>query len=177
MRALQTAGNPFDYRIPDADDEFQIKRGDFELKGWITERHQSSVLDEQDPWAGGISYPPITPAQFVIDLMHLDSDSERRVWRVKVDQRDQDVLWSQLWGQYREKDDETDGGSGSRLQASFCFIVEFLRRIGTDLIVEIQIERRFRHSRYERSKDDDLGFIPRSARLFLAKPDGSLCAI
>jgi hypothetical protein len=46
-----------------------------------------------------------------------------------------------------------------------------------DLIVAVEIARRVRHSRYESHKDDDLGFIPPSCRLYLIRADGSVCSI
>jgi hypothetical protein len=43
-----------------------------------------------------------------------------------------------------------------------------------DLIVKVEIERRRRNYRWESHKDDDIGFIPASARLFLLRADGSI---
>jgi hypothetical protein len=73
-------------------------------------------------------------------------------------------------------DDETNHESGARFQASFAFIVSLLHELKMDLIVEIEIERR-RYSRWERSNDDDIGFIPPSARLFLIRFDGSISTL
>ena len=63
VRALQTASDPHDYRIPDADaeDQFQLDHGEYRLKGWILERSDPRRLDEYDPWAGEISYPAVVP--------------------------------------------------------------------------------------------------------------------
>jgi len=177
LRALQTATNPHDFRIPDAGDHLEIDREKFQLKGWIADRHPNSGLDDQDPWAGGISYPPVTPAPFVLDVMHLSTDSESRVWRVQNGKQEENALWSQVWGYYREKDDETEKESGSRIQGSFRFVLEFLRKIDMDLIIEVEIERQLRRPRYESYKEDDLGFIPPSARFFLVKSNGNVCTI
>lgn len=173
LRALQCVENPHDYRIPDADDDLQIEFEGFQLKGWIIDRSREKGLDEQDPWAGSIMYPPSEPANYIIDLMSLDSDAEHRRWFVQGDRTD--VVWSQVWGCFQEKDDdETNHESGDRLQASFEFIVSLLHEFEMDLIVEIEIERRLRYSRWERSDNNDIGFIPPSARLFLIKSDGSI---
>lgn len=176
LRALQIVDNPHDYRIPDADDDLQIDLDGFQLKGWIVDRSRDSGLDEQDPWAGAIRYPPPVPAAYVTELMRLNSDAEHRRWFVQGDRID--VAWSQVWGHFHEKDDdETNHESGARFQASFAFIVSLLRELEMDLIVEVEIERRRRYSRWERSNDDDIGFIPPSARLFLVKSDGSISTL
>jgi hypothetical protein len=173
LRALQSVDDSHDYRIPDADDDLQIDFDGFQLKGWIVNRSRESGLDEQDPWAGAIRYPPPEPAAYIIELMKLNSDAEHRRWFVQGDCID--VAWSQTWGYFQDKDDdEKKYESGERFQASFEFIVSLLHELEMDLIVEIEIERRLRYSQWERSNDDDIGFIPPSARLFLIKSDGSI---
>ncbi|MFZ5644665.1 MAG: AVAST type 3 anti-phage nuclease/ATPase Avs3a [Bacillota bacterium] len=176
LRALQSVDNPHDYRIPDADDDLQIELEGFQLKGWIVDRTRDRGLDEHDPWAGDIWYPPPEPAAYIIDLMKLNSDAEHRRWFVRGDCTD--VAWSQIWGYFHEKDDDgKNHENGARLQASFVFIVSLLRELDMDLIVKVEIERRLRYSRWERSNDDDIGFIPPSARLFLIRSDGSISTL
>ena len=177
LRALQTAKDPHDYRIPDAGDELELDHGDFQLKGWVAAPDSENRLDEQDPWSGSIRYPPVSPAPFVEKLMHLSSDSERRVWCAQRNGKIEEVLRSQVWGRFREEDDENNAENGSRIQASVPFLLEFLRKMDMDLIIEIEVTRRIRHSRYESYENHDIGYIPPSARLFLVKPDGIVCAV
>jgi len=172
LRALQSADDPHDYRIPDADDELEIDYEGFQLKGWLIDRSRDSGIDEYDPWGGDISYPPPVPAPHIIEIMKLDSDAEHRRWFVT------EVAWSQVWGHFREKDnDEVKHETGYRFQASLEFIVALLRELKMDLIVEVEIERRLRYSRWERSGNDDSGFILPSARLFLIRTDGSISTL
>jgi len=176
LRALQSVDNPNDYRIPDADDDLQIDSDGFQLKGWIVDRARDGGIDRQDPWAGAIRYPPPEPAAYIIDLMKLNSDAEHRRWFIQGD--NVDVAWSQVWGQFSEKDDdEPNHERGSRFQASFAFIVSLLCELEMDLIVKVEIERRYRFSRWERRNDDDIGYIPPSTRLFLIKSDGSISTL
>jgi hypothetical protein len=109
--------------------------------------------------------------------MQLDGDAEHRVWRRQDDRTDTRVLWSQIWGCHRDKDDETEGGRGRRLQASFAFVTEFLAMMRMDLIVEVEIKREVRRSRYEKHKEEGLGYILPDAKLFVIKSDGRICAI
>lgn len=176
LRALQSVDNPYDFRIPDAEDDLQIDFEGFQLKGWIVDRSRDSGIDEQDPWSGSIMYPPPEPAGYIIDLMKLKSDNEHRRWFVQGDQSY--VICSQVWGHFQDKDEEEiHYESGDRLQASFEFIMSLLHELKMDLIVEVQIERRLRYSRWERSNTDDSRFIPTNSRLFLIKADGSICTL
>lgn len=171
LRALQCVRNPHDYRIPNAEDHLQIDSEGFQLKGWIVDQSHDSGLDEYDPWAGSIRYPAPIPATYVIELMNLKSDDEHRRWHVEGI----NVAWSQIWGYFNEKDNnETNHDSGSRLQASFEFIKSLLQKSNMDLIVKVEIERRRRYSKWENKEDNDIGYIPTSARLFILKSDGTI---
>ena len=175
LRALQGVDNPHDYRIPDANDDLQIDFEGFQLKGWIVDRHCYRGLDEHDPWAGAITYPSPVPAAHITDIMNLTPDTEHRRWFVQGDHVD--VAWAQVWGTFVEKDDdETNHESGARFQASFEFVVSLLSKLEMDLLVEIQIKRSHRYSRWQRS-DDEVGFIPPSTRLFLVKTNGRICTL
>jgi hypothetical protein len=173
LRALQNTGNPSDYRIPDAEDELQIDQGGFQLKGWIVDRSSDWGIDKRDPWAGDIRYPPPEPADYVVRLMKLSSDTERRRWFVQGECTD--VAWSSTWGHFSEKDDEeTSHDGGSRFQASLGFTVALLTKLKMDLIVSVKIERGRPYNRWERDNDDNTRYIPRSARLFLIKADRTI---
>jgi hypothetical protein len=175
LRALQTTLNPHDYRIPDADDDLQINEGGFQLKGWIIDRTHDRGMDHLDPWSGGINYGPPSPAPEVVDRFGLTTDADRRAWRIGSETKL--VMASQVWGFFQEKDDERERPSGRRLQASFEFVVEFLRSIGMDLIVEVEIQRRIRRRSYEAGDDDGLQYIPPYCRIFLIRTDGEIYSL
>jgi hypothetical protein len=174
LRALQTAKNPHHFRLPDADDDSQIDSGSFQLKGWVIDRTRDRGLDRFDPWSGDVSYPPVTPTSSVIDLTGLVSDLESREWHIKEQGQQNIALCSQLWGFCDEGNDENEGGTGRRFQAFLPFVAGLLRAVSMDLIVAVEIERRTRRRRYESYKDDDLGYVLPSIRLFLIKSDGAI---
>ena len=177
LRALQTC-NPYDYHLPEAGHDLEIDQGEFRLKGWIERRdHTDSGLDRCDPWAGDISYPPISPAQFVTDKMNLEADSERRTWSLSSCPSSVIALWSELWGTFQERDSESDGERGARLQASHQFMTDLLRSFDMDLIIKVELHRRVQHAYYERGQEHDIGYVPSSARLFLARADGGLSTV
>ena len=175
LRALQTATDSRDYRIPDAGDELEIDESGFQLKGWVEDRDSETGRDEFDPWAGAIRYPPLKPAKFVCALFQLKTDKEYRVWRIETEGGRKEALWSQIWGSDHSQYNhyyETEGEHGRRLQASHTFITEFLGKVNRDLIVEVQIKRRILRDRYERRKDGSLGYVPPDTRIFILRADG-----
>ncbi|NKC15031.1 MAG: hypothetical protein GKR94_23430 [Gammaproteobacteria bacterium] len=177
LRALQTATNPHDYRIPDAGDDCEIDQGEFRLKGWVVQQTHDSGIDKQDPWAGDIRFPPIGPAKFVEELMGLSSDAERRVWSAVIEDRTEPVLWSRVWGHFRDREDEDERESGQRFEASISFVRQLLSASGTDLVLEVEVERRQRYSRYSHREDEGLGYVPPCTKLFLIRGDGSVLTV
>ena len=141
LRALQTAADPYSYRIPDAGDDMEIDESGFQLKGWVENVSSENALDEFDPWAGSIQYPPLKPAKFVCDLLHLEGDREYRIWQIRTKSVPKEVVWSQVWGSYRRQDDESEREGGQRLQTSKTFVTEFLDKMNMDLIVEVEVKR------------------------------------
>ncbi len=170
LRALHGA-DPREYYLPPEDDRRLISEGAFQLTGWIRDSGRDEGIDKLDPWAGGISFPPIVPAQFVVDTMNLHPDSENRLWV----RGDQTVMWSEVWGNCNDTGPHDEEYShGRRFLVSQAFVTELLDNVSMDMIVEVQVQRRSTYSRYAGKKDDDLGYIPSSARLFLIKSDGGI---
>jgi hypothetical protein len=171
LRALGTAGNVYDYAIPSAGSDMEIDEFGFLLKGWVVDRSRDRGLDSMDRWAGGISFPPPTPAHYVIDSMSLTTDQDDRLWKTSGESV---VMASQVWGHYDEAKRHESGNPerGSRLQATLDFVVKMLTKLDRDLIIEVQIDRRRRYRPYESSITDDKERIPTTAKLYLLGSDG-----
>ncbi|MCU8040584.1 AVAST type 3 anti-phage nuclease/ATPase Avs3a [Shewanella oncorhynchi] len=169
LRALATAKNEYDYAIPTANNNMEINKSGFELKGWVLDFTGGNRLDEYDPWAGSISFPSPRPAAFIVEQMKIETDSDFRFWRNKDNTC---VMESQVWGHYDQanRNENINPNRGSRLQVSLSFITSILSELERDLIIEIQIDRRTRHNSYNYGKKDDER-IKRS-RLFLLRKDG-----
>lgn len=177
LMALQSTENAHDYRLPHAaDGDAKIDDGEFQLKGWVSARGSLEGLDNRDPWAGSIPFPPFAPAQYVTDAMELEADGEQRYW-VAGETRSE-VLWSQIWeapADLGEQDEEREGGH--RLQGALPFVAGLLRKLNMHMIIKVEIERRASYSRRGSSKENDFGFIPPSTRLFIVKADGRLYSL
>jgi hypothetical protein len=172
LSALQTATNSRDYLIPNAGNDLEIDKPDFKLIGWVETNYAEKALDQFDPWAGEIRYPAPKPAKFVCDILQLEPDREFRVWQGQSEGALKEVLWSQVWGSCKKEDHEDEGENGQRLQASRAFLTEFLGKMKMDLIVEVEIERRIRHSHNERYKNDGIEYPHPYTKLYLFNSDG-----
>lgn len=92
----------------------------FQLEEWISRDDTEKHLDEYDPFAGNISYPPYKISKSVIDLCHLVSDSEYRNWSISGSSKVS--LINQIWSKNRKTSRYDDYiPQGNRLQASFHF--------------------------------------------------------
>ena len=173
LRALSTAKDNRAYVIPSSGGYRQIDRGGFVLKGWIEDRDPDGGLDEKDTWSGGVRFPPHAPAAEIVDLMTLETDSDKRAWR---DETKTPVMCSQVWGHLQVRNDDHDSDHGERLQTSLAFIKNMLQTLGYDLIVEVRIERRGRRWSYEAREDDDER-IPETTRLYVFKSNGRVITL
>ncbi|MCP1843949.1 hypothetical protein J2R78_006916 [Bradyrhizobium sp. USDA 4538] len=171
LRALASTRDSYDYAIPSADSEMEIDESGFELKGWIQLDSAGSRLDGQDRWAGGIPFPPPQPAPFIVQLMGIQTDADRRFWK---DQHQVCSIESQVWGHFDEgkRHTSTNPDNGRRLQASLHFMTDMLKKLNRDLIIEVQIERHRRYRSYESSEKDDER-VPKQAKLYLLSADGN----
>lgn len=171
LRALGTAKDVHDCALPSAKSDREIDESGFALKGWIDDHNRDQGLDGQDRWAGGIRLPPPMPARYIIDVMALETDSDCRFWR---NREKSVVMASQVWGHYDEAKhhESSNPECGGRIQSSLAFMTAMLAKLGRDLIIEVQVDRRRRYRPYESGVDDDKERIPTKARLCILGADG-----
>ena len=170
LRALSSTTDPYAYGIPTYQDNLEINSGEFVLRGWIRSSDRSHGLDDQDPWSGGIRFPPYQPAPFVVQKMNVQPDSDSRFWS---DQNGHAVFSSRQWGKFDDEygSDTADSNSGSRLEVSKSKMAELLRSLDMDLIVKVYIDQRRRYESYQDRMAEKEGERQRNDRLFLFKPD------
>jgi len=170
LRALATTRNVYDYIIPEAGSDNEIDQLGFYLKGWISNPSSVQGLDSQDPWAGGINFPPPIPTREIIEFMHLRTDPENRIWQ---GDKGSIFMTSQVWGHCDEtrsfERDET--ARGSRLQASLNFLTDMLAKLDRKLIIEVQIDRRLQNQPYITGGKGDENEVQKRTRLFLLGSD------
>ncbi len=173
LRALQTVQNPMDYRIPTAGDEVEVDSAPFKLRGWISESSRDFGIDEFDPWAGEIHYPPLRPASWICERFGLFCDPERRIWRNST-KISCEIFRSWNWGRREEDREYHTPETGERLELSKTVLADWLTELEMDLIVEVQLRREFRRGSY-RKREASIGeYVPPYTLVLLMKPDGSV---
>ncbi len=176
LRALGTARNVYDYAIPSAGSDMEIDKFGFALKGWVVDHCRDQGLDGMDPWSGGVGFPPPSPARFIVELMTLTTDLDDRDWR---NSEELVVMTSKVWGHFDEvkRHENSNPERGSRLQANLDFITELLTKLGRDLIIKVQIDRRRQRRPYESSVKNEDERIPTKAKLYLLGKDGQFTTL
>ena len=173
MRALQTASSPYDYRIPSSGDELEIESDQYQLKGWVCETDKENRIDERDPWAGDVRYPPLCPAQWFVNMNNLQSDYERRIWHSPIF-GEMPVFISYEWGRKSESFEYFAPESGSRLVVNKAALLNWLSLTKMDLIFEVQIDRSFNKGYYLRKQEDGLKYLLPYTLVFVFGSNGKI---
>lgn len=173
LRALQTANNPYDYKIPSSKYDVEIESGPYQLKGWLWEASAELGIDQRDPWAGDIVYPSLRPAKWFSDQFGLNSDYEQRNWYVSK-ACNQPVFKSFVWGRKSGRNDYSSPESGSRLMVNREALKTWLACLHMDLIIEIQINRDFKPDTYQHGQDGGSDYLQPYTLLVIFNSDGKI---
>ena len=173
MRAFQTASDSHRYRIPPSEDDLEVDSGQFKLKGWILVTSKEHGIDERDPWAGDIGYPPLRPAKWFAKKNDLQSDAEHRIWHSPALGK-QPVMHSYVWGRKPEKNDYTTPETGSRLIVDIEALKLWLSSSSMDLILEVQINREFRRDSYRHRQEDTPEYLLPYTLVILFRSNGEI---
>ncbi len=173
LRALQTASSPMNYRLPAADDDMEIKAGPFELRGWISIDSNGCGIDEYDPWAGVVSYPALRPDVWICDRLHLSSDPEGRTWQAS-DGAAGVQFSSQTWGRREAEREYQTPESGARLEMPKNALLHCLNELRMDLIMEIQVRRKFRRGSYRYRETSLENYVPPYNLIVRITSDGTV---
>ncbi|RYG89901.1 ATP-binding protein [Loktanella sp. IMCC34160] len=173
VRALQTATNPMDYRIPPADDESEVNAGAFQLQGWVTTDSRSDGIDEFDPWAGVAHFPSLRPASWFCDEFDLSPDSEFRVWQSLSDPGGVQFR-SLTWGRKEQEREFRTAETGSRLEMEREALLAHLEQLDRELVFEVQVERAFRRDSYRNRERSIETYTPPYTLILTMGSDGTI---
>ncbi len=176
LRALQTSSDTLGGRLPTAGSDLEVNDGLYQLKGWIQENSKELGIDEYDPWAGDICYPPLRPAEWFAQEFNLQHDYEQRVW-FSEEQGGRDLLRSQMWGDQGERNDQYIPEVGQRLVATKKTMLQQLAQLKMDLILEVQIRRDFRRDSFRRERSSVVDYVPPYTLFTILEADGRLKTI
>lgn len=172
LNALTTCSDPHDFKLPDYQEErMEFNSFPFELQGWIWREDKDKCLDESDPHAAEIPFPPYQLGQSIIERFGLSVDLEARHWYLP--NQDKASLKCEIWSTNKPRPDEEPLRSGNRLQASLSFLKLLCSSLGRELIFEVQVSRRLRHSSYARD-EKETGYTPPHNKIYVLSGDGQL---
>lgn len=172
VRSLQVDRHPFDFRLPPAGDELEIRERGFTLKGWIDSWSEDLRLDQADPFAKGLSFPPSRPAEWVIGNAGLEPHPGSNSW---INRDAHPIFVVDSW--HHEDGPRNDRGEGGqRLHVDKIWLDEFLGKHSMSLVVEIGIDRNSKPS-YQSTKHNGewLEYVDSYTQILLYRPGRGWC--
>jgi len=175
VRALQTASNPWDFRIPDEDDDLQIDVPPFRLLGWLANIEGDTRFDDHDPFRYEVGQIRAKPGRKLVETLGLVSQSScHRSW-ICNDSGEAALVYEAWCDEQSPEEDYYPRricSDGWRLWARADMLRPFLINGGWDLICEVQVERRLQNE-YGRSYETDTKRKTHD-KILLLRADGSV---
>lgn len=139
LRALETCSNCHDYKLPDYQEKrVEIDLGIFRLKGFIDSPDSPKGIDQLDPYAPNLSYPPFSLGEPFITDLGLISEDNGKTWCFSNGQL---ALKCDIWSGNIQGYDEDPEQSGMRLSASLSLLKELCKMYDSYLIIDVNIIR------------------------------------
>lgn len=148
VRALQTVSNPWDFRIPDEDDDLQIDVPPYGLHGWLAYIEGDTRFDDHDPFSYTVGRIRTKPGHKLTEALGLAPQvGSHRTWISNI--TGEAALIYEAWCDERPPEEDyyprRIRSDGWRLWARADMVRSFLNNGGWDLICEVQVERRLRN--------------------------------
>ena len=177
VRALQTMGDSWDYKLPDEGEEHvEIDEAPYRFLGWLRRSHRDDGIDEKDPFRGYAFHIGCRPGQRVAVACDLKRDTDG-LPRWANRRAAQPMFVHEAWG-VPDSDEELYrrdfAVAGTRLLAHNEQLSNFLRGQELDLITEVEVTRRERGYRQFASAKEVPIPEGRFARLYLLDGEGHL---
>jgi hypothetical protein len=175
VRALQSISNPWNFRIPDEDDELQIDTPPYCLIGWIRHVEADIHFDGHDPFRYDVRQIQAKPGRKLTEVLGVVSQTGgHRIWI--CNNTSEAALIYEAWCDELPPEEEDYHrrirSDGWRLWAKSDLVWSFINNGGWDLIYEVQVERRLRNE-YGRSYETDTKRKTHE-KILLLKADGSV---
>ena len=172
LNALTACTDPYDHKLPEyQEDGFEFALYPFELKGWIEHEYLDKGIDEYDPHAGEMSFPPYKIGQSIVQEFSLSVNSEQREWFLPG--TDKACVISELWSTNKPRADEDPLRHGERISTSLAFLKKLCLIRECEIIIEVKISRQYKHERYT-SGEDGHEYKPPYSKVYLLSADGKL---
>ena len=177
LRALQTMGDSWDYKLPDEGEKrVEIDDPPYRLLGWLQRSERDESIDENDPFRGYAFHIGSRPGRRVVAACQLTQDAAGRP-RWSNREAEQPMFVYEAWGT-ASGDGEgyrvSTGVAGHRLLVHRKQLLSFLCGQELDLILEVEVTRREHKSRRYAGEKADEAREGRFARLYLFDGKGNL---
>jgi hypothetical protein len=176
MRALQTTEEPYRYWIPyDRDrDEDHVHEPPYRLLGWISLLESDSGLDKGDPECNQVSANRSEPGREAKCGLTKRVSSDGIVeW---LGQTKTIEYWYRQWSDSRDYEEESrsriTSSNGSRLHVTVEYLRTHLSRVGLDLLVKIELDRK-KGDRYAGVREKETAET-RFDQILLLRRDGTI---
>jgi hypothetical protein len=171
MRALETCSDPYDYKLPYyEEDDMEIDSDFFVLKGWLKGESVSKRLDEFDPYADNIDYPPYVIGDDIASKLELYVSDDGKIWYSPISSFPS--LKCEIWSSHRAGREENPNQAGKCLKASVEFLKHLCSTLNCDLILDVGINREINYK--YRSREDKYEYPKPKHKIFILSSDGEL---
>jgi hypothetical protein len=114
MNALSTCSDSIDTIIyNDEEEELELDLNPFKIYGWIQHYDTSLGVDEYDPFAEKIPYPPSQINGSILEQFKMSFDAERRQWW--IENSEESSVMCEIWSSDKLRDDEDPLRRGIRM--------------------------------------------------------------
>lgn len=182
VRALQSVNYSQDYRVPSSGDELEIDEPPYTLIGWLNDTHHRSGIDKADPLHNDVRDIESRPSRSAVRALSLKfRHTDQAEW---INPHDPGIkLAYEAWSDFPDSEDddghryeeeETVRSSGWRLQVSKKALKKFLKQQDSDLVVEVEIERKRKEYAYQPRYDKEKELAATFDKIILLRKDGTI---
>lgn len=169
LNALSTCVDSRDFKLPSYGEKgMEISAMPFVLKGWIKVPDISKTLDEFDPFAGEIRFPPYRPGKKIINRLDLVASDDGKEWYAKGAAKPS--LINLLYASYNSSRDEEPNHLGNRMMASLPFLKQLCNEYKYELILKVRLGR---NQIYRRHMEDHK-YKESEIKIFIFSADGKI---
>jgi len=171
LNALVYNDDHYNCYLPFPDENHDMLKGtSFDLNRIVCDDYVEKRLDEFDPLAGKIEYPPYQVNKFILEQFQLENDLEQRTWRLPG-MKEASII-CEIWGEDFENERNEPIRYGKRMGASLDFLKQLCVETGNEIIFLVQIERTI--SRAYRRDEYESGYQPPYYKIYVFSENGTL---
>lgn len=172
LNALSSCENPHDYKLPEyQEEEMEFDLNPFQLKGWVTDDDSEDGIDKFDKLSGKIYYPVYRIGESIAEKLNMHADEQYRNWY--MDGQKESCLTCQGWSYDIADYNETEQLRGIKLSASLEMLKKLCAAEECELVIEVQIQRRIRESRYSKHSSEK-AYVPPKHKIYIFSQEGEL---